>query len=174
MFRKLNIRLWLGVIALLFCFTLAPLVAKAEGTGTLEIRFWYSGDIYQEEGDSFSLTFQSESGNSRTIIASVSATESLSMEIGAGLYTVTGLSYLGSNEMIKEQGYGVERSVSVPEGNTGIFHLYIGESQVAALDADYGIRALSWMKSMIRTEGALFFMMITEHTLMEQMLMGIE
>lgn len=140
--KRYFLLLFLPIAFLIFCFfALTP--THAEGTGILRFVPWYSDDVAIESGDEFVVTFQNKnSGESMSVTIEPDSDEPVvELEVDSGVYTVTALSYDGSNDLIIEQGYGIEGSVKVPEDDVGVFHIYVGSAQTSTLSIDYGSNA---------------------------------
>lgn len=121
------------------CFI--PMTAYAEpSNGTLGIIANYSDEISAQHGDTFTIDYVNEdTGDAESLDVDSSEISStfMDIEMAPGSYTITDISYTGSNNDIVDSGYGIENSFRIKSGDDDIVHICIGASETKSLESDY-------------------------------------
>lgn len=127
--------------AVMLSACLIPMTAYADpSNGTLGIIANYSDEISAQPGDTFTIDYvNDDTGDDGSLeVDSYEISSSfMDIEIAPGSYTITDITYSGSNNDIVDSGYGIENSFRIQEGSDDIVHICIGASETKSLESDY-------------------------------------
>ncbi len=126
------------LILILPCLT-GGIKAKA-ANGKVHIKANYSDNIAPKENDVFNLTYMVEGGSDTatiTVDAYDYVDDSGVFDIAQAKYKITEITYMGDNEAINNEGYGVTSVFNVDNANNPYIYISIGKTANKALYANY-------------------------------------
>lgn len=106
---------------------------------TIGITAYYSGSVTPDEGDVFSVTFTSSAGAEVNVDfnAAEYADDTQNIEFEPDNYTVKSIVYKGTNDAVVSEGYAMNNSFSIMEGEYADVTLAIGNEECRLLNSIY-------------------------------------
>lgn len=121
---------WLFLAALVFTSALGTTTVKADEYTSM-IKAIYSSNITPQKGDVFKIVYKKvndKKEQSFEIDASLISENYIGMNLPTGLYEVLSIEYKGNNEVIKREGYAIQKNFEAKLDGLGI-KIYIGAAQ---------------------------------------------